>query len=448
MGTFTIASQYKAPPSETIKKARNLIHHQVGVIPFLQELQVDPTDPPLFYLLSRKSDVAWPGATSLRNSGTAALTRERALAAAIGESVERYCAAIYDDSSLVLELYRDIASDALDPRTFPLGSEAEYQHLDCPLRHFSDDTPLAWVHGEILGSERRILVPACMVYLAYPYLDRTDYIFQPFSTGLACGNTLEEAILRALYEVIERDAFTITWLNRLPVPAIDLADLQGSEISALLQKLTAWGNQVQLHDITTDVQIPTILALSINTSGKSPAFTVATATRLNPEEAALKSLEELAMTRLYAKQLTRAHPTFKHSQDYRDITELDQHVLLYTQPDMLPTVTFLTSPATKRYLQDIPNHSNADIAEDIRFCLQQLHMHGLEAIVVDLTSPDIAAIGLHVVRILVPGMQPLNADHRMRYLGGRRLYEVPRVLGYTNCDTTEAQLNPYPHPFP
>jgi ribosomal protein S12 methylthiotransferase accessory factor len=72
---------------------------------------------------------------------------------------------------------------------------------------------------------------------------------------------------------------------------------------------------------------------------------------------------------------------------------------------------------------------------------------GLEVIVFDLTTPDIAAAGFYTCRILVPGAQPLMFGP-VRLVGGTRLYQVPHKLGYTTAPTTEASLNTVPHPFP
>lgn len=53
-----------------------------------------------------------------------------------------------------------------------------------------------------------IWVPACAVY--YPYYPSSDLqLFRFHTNGIASGNTIEEAILHALFEDIERDAWSI-----------------------------------------------------------------------------------------------------------------------------------------------------------------------------------------------------------------------------------------------
>jgi ribosomal protein S12 methylthiotransferase accessory factor len=72
---------------------------------------------------------------------------------------------------------------------------------------------------------------------------------------------------------------------------------------------------------------------------------------------------------------------------------------------------------------------------------------GLDVIACELTTPDIAALGLSVVRVVVPGAHPLFMGYANRALGGTRLYTVPKRLG-DDALTPGDPDNPYPHPFP
>jgi len=64
----------------------------------------------------------------------------------------------------------------------------------------------------------------------------------------------------------------------------------------------------------------------------------------------------------------------------------------------------------------------------------------------NLTSEDIGALGLSVIRVLVPGYQRLFARHQGRALGGNRLYDVPQKLGHRGI-SRGGSGNAIPHPF-
>jgi ribosomal protein S12 methylthiotransferase accessory factor len=59
-----------------------------------------------------------------------------------------------------------------------------------------------------------------MVFMPYYYYHGTEDspILQPISTGMACHCSPAEAAITAVCEVIERDAFSITWQAMLAPP--------------------------------------------------------------------------------------------------------------------------------------------------------------------------------------------------------------------------------------
>lgn len=73
---------------------------------------------------------------------------------------------------------------------------------------------------------------------------------------------------------------------------------------------------------------------------------------------------------------------------------------------------------------------------------------GYEVFAKELTTPDVAQCGFCVVRVIIPGMQPLDNDNRYPHHGGRRMYEKPLEFGLRDEIISEESLNHLPHPFP
>lgn len=433
----------------TLEKAPRLVGRKTGVIKELYELLLEPDDLPIFVWRAELADTSrYSPLKSFSGTGCATI-RGTAQAKAIGEAVERYCAGMYVDEDLILASYQAVASDAMDPRTFPLCSGREYSRPDSYLSRFAEGTPIKWVGAYSLTKQRAILVPACFVFTPYHFHSPAERICIPLSTGLACANSLEEAIFSGLCEVVERDAIMIMWLNRLSMPRVALASARNEQIQALSETWAGCRAELRVINITTDVGIPTFFTVAADQSGNGPSAVVGAAAHLDPELAIAKSIEETAHCRFYAKSLMRQRPEFAQQVNRANVKNLEDHVLLYCMPTGSARLQFVYGCHQEIEVDSLPNRcSEHDVLANIRTCLDLLAARGLEVIVVDITTPDIADLGFRVVRVLIPGMQPLPIGTQHLYLGSQRLYQVPYVLGYTDAPTTEDTVNREPHPFP
>ncbi|MGW1496805.1 YcaO-like family protein [Streptomyces sp. NPDC002402] len=66
--------------------------------------------------------------------------------------------------------------------------------------------PLEWTTGRGVRSRLRVPIPVGLVHRTAARPHGQPDVFRATSTGLACGNTRDEALLHAMYEVVERDA--------------------------------------------------------------------------------------------------------------------------------------------------------------------------------------------------------------------------------------------------
>ena len=380
------------------------------------------------------------------NNGGSGLTREQARSAAIGEGLERYCCSVFSPSDLICA-----SAEALDgEHALCRASDFALFHPEQPGRYPlpGEQTPIAWTWGWSLLHDRPLLVPACLVYMPYfpCFRELDEQVAAPaVSTGLACATSIDQAILGGIYELVERDAFMVAWSNRLPVPRVD--PQSHPELRRLYrERLQREGLEYVLVQTTSDIPIASFLCLLIDEHRTPPMICVGGATSLDPVRAAGKAMAEAVQTREWAKFLGGRGKTFDFAPDFSDIRDFEDHVALYGYGDMLHAVRFLLE--SDCVAADWDSRSGGDARTDLDTVLGMLGERGLEAIAVDLTTPDVAQCGLHVTRAMVPELQPLDADYLHRFLGGRRLYEAPRRMGYADAPTTIDTLNPYPHPYP
>lgn len=404
-------------------------------------------------------------------AGGAAIERDRAIAATIGEAVERYCAAHADPDDFIFASYDELTEEAVHPADFSLHSARQYQQPGFPFQPFTPEAKVTWTWGYSLVKERPVLIPVSQTFLLQetplPFpVYRTDgprtasdmnehmgehkdiKVGDTTSTGLACGNSIEEAILSAIGEVIERDALACFWLGKHPARGIVIDE--GSAIfETFKEKFALRGLQYYVCDITTDLGIPTIFTLLVGGSNDGVMVNAGSQASLSPTRAALKSVVEAAHGRPYVRFILQSDQAWQYRPDFSNVNSFPSHAAFYTRsPQHHDALDFIKNPVSVRNLSAMRDLSTGTILGDLKLYLKILSNRGFDVIVKDLTTPDIEDVGLKIVRVLIPGLQLLHGDHRYPFLGCPRLYRMSKSLGFSEHVTGEDNLNPYPHPLP
>lgn len=422
-----------------------LLDPRFGIVTELAETPHEPGMPQFFHYFARGTNTAALGAEGgFDLGGGASLDRDRAMAKAVGEVVERYCAAFFRRSDLPLVSAKEATFDRVDPSAFALNRADQYAAGTTEFVPFTDELPVRWTPAIDCATGRTSYVPAAAVYLPYMYRETEEPFMQPISTGLACGEDFEKALLSAVCEAIERDAFTIFWQAKLSPPRIPRGSLN-AENREMLDRFERARFEISLFNITTDIAVPCAMAVACHDDPSQPALTVAAASHPVADVAVRKCLEELEHTRFYARRVkATAAPLDPKRVD--EICEQEQHIRFWAERSNRHLADRLFESNSERPLSAAVRSSD-DTTALLRLVRASLADVGLHMFCVDVTTQEIRELGLHVVRAVVPGLHPLVIGHRRRALGGRRLYEVPARLGY---DTPDLPLHDptNPHPFP
>ena len=323
-------------------------------------------------------------------------TREQAEASAVMEAIERYSAEQRDTDDIVVGRYED-AKEAM------LTVDPADLILPLPVLDFYKTQDIAWTRGFEMFRGEHILVPACAVY--YPYFPNGDYqLFKWHTNGIAAGNTMEEAILHALFEDIERDAWSIAEYNERSNGDILIRD-KDSVPAQLIEKFEAQGIKIHLKDLTSDIGVPTIGAAADDTVSKDPELlTIGVGTHLNPQIAAIRAITEVAQSRT----------THKHGMKINAQLQKASRELGYEKIKALNHMWYGESPK-KIYLEDMPDLATPYVLDDIEVVLGKLMECGFQHVIaVDLTRPE---LGVPAVRMIVPGLEVSTMDPERE--GGR-----------------------------
>jgi ribosomal protein S12 methylthiotransferase accessory factor len=385
------------------------------------------------------------GDTTVDYGGGSHPDAARARAAALGDAIERYSATFVPRERLVRTTAAALGRRAVGPERFALFHPRQHEARGFPFQQFGRETRLAFVEGFSLADREPAFLPAQLVYLGTPSAGDAR-IGYPTSSGLACGPTLEEATLAALLELVERDAVMIQWSNRLSPPRLDWRD--DPEILALERRHFAPSRlRYSVLDGSKLSGLPVAIAVVHGPEGEPASLAMGAGCAPRVAQAWLKALSEAFSVYRWlctkiAQQPVLAVPAAEL------ICSFDEHMLFYGDVANARLAAFLDASPKASPTAGIAELTGATPRALIEELLDRVARIGTSAYAVDVTSPDVASLGLHVVRALVPELCPLDVVHAARYLGGRRLYHAAFDAGLADAPLRFEDVNPLPHPFP
>ena len=347
--------------------------------------------------------------------------------------------------------YQEVAGRAVDPAGLGGYTAEQYAHPASRVTPWAPDTPMDWAWGHDLESGERLLVPAEVAFFRYRGKEqdgtpRARRHFEDCSSGCALGGSLTEATLHALLELHERDSFLLAWHRAAPLPRIDPASLADPLNRRLLDIIAAQGFEAHLLVATADIDLPSVWALAVNSSGGYPASYSAAGSGVDPEKAVRGALWELAQLVCEPPWWDRAKAERMRADPWL-VGDIDDHIALYTLPQTLPRVTAALGGPLAGLREAFPGWPDCFVERaggDVRGALDEVAARfrraGLgQVVVVDQSTRDHLDLGLRVVKAVVPGIVPMCfGQAQQRLLGLDRLARVapPGDVPYD------------PHPFP
>ena len=238
------------------------------------------------------------------------------------------------------------------------------------------DWPLYFVPATNLSTGAPVYLPLHWFYLIEEY------------NGPAAGNCVEEAVLQALAEVVERHVGTVISRERRSTPLIDPDTVTDPAARELLEKFARNGIQVYLRDFSMATGIPTVAALAYDpaTFPESSEIVFAAGTTTDPTKSLIRALTEVAQLAGDFHKRTSYRPTLPKYESLED-------------------AAYLMAPGPVASLDSLPNLAHDNLKVEIQNCLDALGQLALDVFVVDLTHPE---IGIPVVYVLIPGTHFLD----------------------------------------
>jgi len=394
-----------APLEEAVARAESAVDGRLGIVREVGEVHSFPAP---YYLATLADTTSFSDAEAGPQAAGVAVDWNAAFVKAIGEALERYGAGVYRESSFEVAPAADL-DDAVPPSSYVLP-----ESFDDP----DPAEPIQWVPGESLHDGRDVRLPAEFVVFPPPTRRHAPSI----TTGLGLGTSGVGALLSGLYEVVERDATMLAWYSTFEPLGLSVDD---EEFQTLARRARAEDLTVTPLLVTQDVDVP-VVTVALHCEGDWPRFAVGSGADLDPAAAARSALAEALQNWMELRAMGRD----RAAEDPSEIARFAE----------LPTdARSLFDPATVVDASSLAPADPPTGTEELDAVLARLQDAGLEAYAAMLTPPDVERIGFEVVRVLVPGAQPLFTGERFF---GDRARTVPRELGFS------PRLDQGPHPYP
>lgn len=398
-------------------------------------------------------DVAiWAGTVANRALGDsdavggAGWTAEQAEMAGIGEAIERWQThrlASDHGIHLAFSAWPHIEPEkgpAISPERWVLFHPGQYQP-GFPFPAMTDDDPLDWVCFRRAITGQPHWVPADLAFM--DLRPGTVPRFAPaVSTGWSAHCQADLALLRGTQEVIERDAMVGAWWG--------IYAMREHRPAAVMATLPPWlparverGNlRYRFYHIESPYSAHVTMVTMMGDDREGGCFSIGSACRESRAESWQKALLEAIQGRHYVRywKPRMAETLAPGGQlggpvdgNRRVPTTFREHALWYSYaPERLDDTVLASCPGPDR-----PG-SDASIRESLAtLCARLGERHPVLFRV--FTPPAITAenLGWVVIRVMIPGLQPLHGDHRIPFLGGSMWRDRP-LTDWTTMP---------PHPF-
>jgi ribosomal protein S12 methylthiotransferase accessory factor len=321
------------------------------------------------------------------------LTLQEAFQGCIGEGIEYLSQLQTADDVLLSTGHGDPAAQ--------LGPQARNFLAAFSAHRLRPDAELSWHPVRRLADhcEAEALLPADLCLRRPPDRREIEPPF-PLSTGSAAGTSWDAAALHGMLELIERDAASLWWRGGSRGGSISPQHEAHIMAEALLPRLrqNATGRRSWLLDITTDIGVPCVAAVSCSADGFGFAFGLAARPTLKAaaRSAILEMCQlELALAVVEAKRRESGEAALnaRDRGHWRRATMIDVDRCPLLQP-----------------VQERKQHLAIEATDPgavLQLIGNRLQQFGIETFALDLTRPRFA---VPVARVIAPGLQPEPAE--------------------------------------
>lgn len=271
-----------------------------------------------------------------------------------------------------------LTCNCLDPQQV---NEGLITSPDCRLTAFE------WLQTVNISTQEIVWIPREMVSMDMTLPAKSTPYFRQITTGIAAGNSITEATIKALLEVIERQTLT-AWMTDNAQHASQIhPEIDDTQIQELITRIHNSNKSVKLYLIQNPWNIPVYFCEIIDNCPTRPVGTcIGSGCHWSHRQAILASILEAAQTRLTLISGSRDdnyEAFYHHREKNRPIPDNHYPIKKTTPKDF--DETFLAAP----------------LASTLHSLIQTLKQDGVDTILLlDHSKPTLK---IPVAQVIIPG---------------------------------------------
>ena len=284
--TFTRDQDKARTPEQTVEHFYNRIEaFDVKILSEVKRIDNGRLDIPVYFSVCTDEAQALTGTKKQMGKGASA---NQSKASACMELAERFSFFAFkaEEDNFIRGDYQSLRSEGypvLDS-SYLLRSVEDTSLSNEHLETLLEDIPMQWTWATNISRGEQVLIPFSWFYAINEF------------NGPSAGNTVEEAALQGISEIVERHVCSLINHNNIDTPAIDFNSIDDPVAQELLEKFKKENIDLYLNDFSLDTGLCSIGALAIDRSTfpEMSEIVYTAGTTPGPEKAIIRAVTEVA----------------------------------------------------------------------------------------------------------------------------------------------------------
>ncbi len=372
--TFTIDQDKALRPEDTVERFKEKLQHlDLDILKEVKRIDNGRLGIPVYFSVCGEDARAMTGTKKQMGKGASAIQAQASACMELGERFSFFTFKDNPDNFLQgdYQEMRERGYPVLGPE-YLLQSVHDSAHDVAFVEEILKGIPMQWTWATSLVKGKEVLIPFSWFFAINEF------------NGPSAGNTLEEAALQGICEIVERHVCALVTHERINTPAVVPESVSDPVAKDLLEIFKANDIELYLNDFSLDTGICTVGALAIDhsTFPEKSEIVYTAGTTPDPEKALIRAVTEVAQL----------------AGDFNSGSNYVASGL--PKPLIMKEVRHVTDSEATVEIADMANLADHDIRVEVENCVKALAAKGMETFMIDVTHPQLQIPAIYTI---VPG---------------------------------------------